>query len=78
MTSTAESPDKYRDPDGFKLLLLEANTLGVAQSWRCTNGNGVLVSNEHFLTSPNFPEYFGLQLLEFLSTYLAQASFESW
>jgi hypothetical protein len=74
MTFTVESPENHRDPDKFKLLLLETDR---SKRWECINGSGVLVSNGNII-SECFDLRDDFQLVEYLTDYLAGPRFESW
>jgi hypothetical protein len=84
MTSNVGSPEKCEGPEVFKLLLLETevDTLYTANlpSWKCTNGNGILVTIDQIqdIMGSSLWEYHGINLLDYLKTYLAQPSFKSW
>jgi hypothetical protein len=70
----------YQRPNQYKLLILEPETikLDVVQDWRCTNGSGVLIADESFLTENSCEENFDIKIIKFVSIYLNQPCFESW
>jgi hypothetical protein len=74
----ADKKSRTRAITNSKLLIVQADA---SRKWRCTNGNGVLVSDGFYLDcrypSPFF-EFFGCQLVEFLTDYLAKPAFKSW
>ncbi|KAN0081873.1 hypothetical protein V8E54_003171 [Elaphomyces granulatus] len=74
-TITAVGPADKESITNFKLLIVEADTSG---KWRCTNDNGVLVSDGFSLNIYTYYDFFDCQLVEFLTDYLAKPAFESW
>jgi hypothetical protein len=74
----ADKKSRTRAITNSKLLIVETDASG---KWRCTNGNGVLVS-DGFSLKCNYPlyisDFFSCQLVEFLTDYLAKPAFKSW